>query len=119
VTARTPAQIADAAAEEIRALNHALYADIAQPSDAYSIVGNLSHLASMLPQALTMIRGAVQELEREGGLYSDRGTLADDLARAYDGLEQAAADAQTLHRAITRAHAGLSHIWTHVGGEEG
>jgi hypothetical protein len=118
VTARTPAQIAEAGAESIRQLNHALYADLAYPGDAYSIVGNLTHLASMLPQALTMIRGAVQKLERGGGLYSDHDDLADDLDRAYEGLEQAANDAQTLYESIGRAHAGLGHIGTQDGGEE-
>jgi hypothetical protein len=40
----------------------------------------------MLPQALTMIRGAVEKLEQDSALQSDRDTLADDLARTYDGL---------------------------------
>lgn len=118
MTARTPARIADAAAEEVRALNHALYADIADPSDAYTIVGNLSHLASMLPQALNMIRQAVEKLERGGQLRSDQDTLATDLDRAYEGLEQAAADAQTLYGSLSRAHAALSHIGMQDGGEE-
>lgn len=105
-----PAELAGGAAEFVRSLNHALYAGFATPGDAYSTVGELSRLVSMLPQALTMIRGAVEKLEREGGLRSDRNTLADDLARAYEGLEQAAADAQTLYGSLSRAHVGLSHI---------
>ena len=106
----TPAEIAESAAESIRALNHALYAGLPYPGDAYTTVGNLSHLASMLPQALNMTRAAVEKLEGAGGLYSDRGTLPGDLVGAYAGLEQAAADAQTLYGSLARAHAELSHI---------
>jgi hypothetical protein len=101
---------AEAAAESVRAINHDLYNGLAFPGDAYSLVGNLVHLVSMLPQALTMTRQAVERLERDADLYSDRGTLADDLARTYDGLTQGAADAQTLYETLARAHAALSHI---------
>jgi len=115
----TMAQLAaTAAAESIRALNHTLYAGFDQPGDAYSTVGGLSHPVSMLPQALTMIRDAVQTLERSGELRSDRDTLTDDLALAYEGLEQAALDAQTLYESLARAHGGLSHIGMQDGGEE-
>lgn len=117
MSARTPAELASRAAEDIRAINHALYDGIAYPGDAYSTVGNLTHLVSMLPQALTMIRSAVEKLERTAALYSDRGTLADDLVAAYAGLEQAAADAQTLYGSISRAHAALSHIGTQDGAQ--
>lgn len=117
MTARTPARLAEAAAESIRSINHALYAGLEYPGDAYSTVGCLSHLASMLPQALTMIRDAVRNLEDSGLLRSDRDTLPEDLGRAYEGLEQAALDAQTLYESLGRAHAGLGHIGTRDGAE--
>lgn len=101
---------AEAAAESIRSINHALYTGLDTPGDAYALVGHLAHLASMLPQALTMTRKAVERLERDSDLRSDRDTLTDDLALAHEGLEQAAADAHALYVAITRAHGGLSHI---------
>jgi ribulose-5-phosphate 4-epimerase/fuculose-1-phosphate aldolase len=114
MSARTDAPLAvvaaEAAAENIRAINHALYTGFDTPGDAYTLVGHLAHLASMLPQALSMTRKAVDKLERDSDLRSDRDTLAEDLALAYDGLEQAAADAQTLYGSINRAHASLSHI---------
>jgi ribulose-5-phosphate 4-epimerase/fuculose-1-phosphate aldolase len=121
MSARTDAPLAvvaaEAAAESVRAINHALYTGLDNPGDAYTLVGHLAHLASMLPQALSMTRQAVERLERGGDLRSDRGTLANDLAAAYDGLEQAAADAQTLYGSINRAHASLGHIGTLDGGE--
>lgn len=117
MTGRTPAELARTAAEDVRFLNHVLYDGIAYPGDAYSTVGNLTHLVSMLPQALTMIRSAVEKLDRDADLYSDRGTLTADLAAAYAGLEQAAADAQTLYGSISRAHAALSHIGLQDGAQ--
>lgn len=115
MTARTPAEHASAAAESIRQLNHALYAGFAEPADAYTIVGALSQLAMMLPQALTMIRDAVQTLEIHSQLRSDRGDLTEDLDAAHEGLGKAADDARALYESINQAHAGLSHIGLEVG----
>jgi hypothetical protein len=101
---------AETAAESIRALNHDLYNGIDTPGDAYTLVGQLARLASMLPQALTMTRQAVEKLERDADLYSDHGSLPDDLARSHEALTQGAADGQTLYETLARAHAALSHI---------
>jgi hypothetical protein len=121
MSARTDAPLAvvaaEAAAESVRAINHALYTGLDTPGDAYTLVGHLAHLASMLPQALDMTRKAVDKLERDSDLRSDRDALAEDLAIAYDGLARAAATAQALYDAINRAHAGLGHIGTQDGGE--
>jgi predicted HAD superfamily Cof-like phosphohydrolase len=113
---RTPAGLADTAAENIRAINHELYNGLPTAGDAYSLVGNLARLASMLPQALNMTRGAVQKLERGGQLRSDQDRLVDDLARTYDALEQAAVEAQALYESIARAQGGLGHIGMQDGG---
>lgn len=115
MTARTPAGHATAAAESIRQLNHALYAPFADPADVYSTVGGLSQLAMMLPQALTMIRDAVQTLETSARLCSDHDDLADDLGRTYEELGRAVNDARTLYESINSAHGGLSHIGLEVG----
>lgn len=117
MSARTPAELADTAAESIRSLNHALYNGLPTPGDAYALVGNLARLASMLPQALDMTRKAVEQLQREGNLRSDHDALSDDLSRTYEGLEQTAADAQTLYGSLTRTHGALGHIGTTDGGE--
>jgi hypothetical protein len=112
---QTPTQLADAAAENVRAINHALYNGVDTPGDAYTLVGHLARMVSMLPQALTMTGQALAKLELDGQLWSDRGTLANDLALTDEGLQQAAADAHALYRAITRAHGGLGHIGTQDG----
>lgn len=113
----SPSELAGGAAEFIRSLNHALYAGFTTPGDAYSLVGELSRLVSMLPQALDMTRQAVEKLERDGNLYSDHKALADDLARTYDGLARAARDAQALYESIAPAHAGLGHIGMQDGAQ--
>lgn len=104
------AQSADAAAESIRSLNHALYAGFDTPGDACTVVGNLARMVSMLPQALTMTRSAVQKLADADHLRSDRGTLPDDLISTYDGLWHAASVAQDLHQVLGATHTALSHL---------
>jgi hypothetical protein len=64
----------------------------------------------MLPQALSMIRQAVDKLQRDSDLRSDRDTLATDLGLVHEGLQLAVGDAQALYTSIGWAHGGLSHI---------
>ncbi|HET6633992.1 MAG TPA: hypothetical protein VFH77_03085 [Streptomyces sp.] len=110
----TPAQYADNSAEAIRAINHATLdsprAGWEYPGDAYSLVGNLSQMAMMMPQAIGQIRDLIEKLHQAGTLRSDRGQLAYDLAATFDGLEAAQSAAELLHQALNRAHNGLGPI---------
>ncbi|MGY3685120.1 hypothetical protein [Streptomyces sp. TE33382] len=116
MTEKTPARLADDAYEALRALNHATLAptrgdeDWEFPGDAYSVVGNLSQAAMVLPQALEQTEALVKHLEASGNLRSDRNTLDTDLAATYEGLAEAKAAAQTLFEALNRVHSGLSPI---------
>ncbi len=114
MTAKTPAQLADTAGDAIRALNHATLSsprpDWEYPGDAYSVVGNLSYTAGMLPQAIEQIAQLLKRLEEENHLKSDRDTLAADLKAAHDGLTIAAGAAETLRGALDRAHNGLGAV---------
>lgn len=113
MTAKTPAQLADDAGEAVRAINHLTLSPRDgwwYPGDAYSVIGNLAHMAGMLPQAITQTRSLIARLDAEGRLRSDKDTLDTDLAAAYAGLEVAAAAAQTLHQALSRAQSGMSPI---------
>lgn len=113
MTAKTPAQLTDQAAETVRQLNHATRSpgdDWQYPGDAYSVTGNLAHMTGMLPQAIAQTRSLIARLDAEGRLRSDKDTLDADLAAAYAGLEVAAAAAQTLYQALSRAQNGLSPI---------
>lgn len=110
---QTPAQHADAAAEHIRALNHATQspqADWEYPGDAYSVVANLSQLAMRLPQAVQQIRQHIETLNAEGHLRSDKDTLDTDVAATLGGLDDAQAAAEQLYAALDRAHQGLGPI---------
>ena len=110
-----PPQIAQAAADALRALNQATLPwqrteDWRDPSDAHSTVGGLSTTALRLPQAIDQIGVLIQRLESEGHLRSDRGTLDSDLAEVYAGLGEAKVAAERLHQALNRAHSALASL---------
>jgi hypothetical protein len=109
---KTPAELADDAAEAVRGLNHATLSTRASgweyPSDAYSVVGALARTAAGLPQALDQIAALLTALD--GHLTSDRGTLSADLVTAYASLDDASAAAQALYAALNAAHSGLSPL---------
>ena len=109
----TPANNADAAAEAIRAVNHLTinrHDGWQYPGDAYSTVGNLAHMAMMLPQALEQIERLVVDLNETGHLRSDKDQLEHDLNETVRGLEEAQIAANKLYGALNRAHSGLSPI---------
>ena len=114
MTDKTPAQLADDAAEAIRAVNHltrSLGSEGWQyPGDAYSVVGNLSEAAMRLGQALNQVAAFVRELHDEGHLRSDKDTLDADVNAATGGLYDAFDASQQLYEALNRAHSGLSPI---------
>jgi len=111
---RDPAAIVDAAALEIRALNHRTLAAGGEgwqyPGDAYSAVGGLVQLAMMLPQALDQIGDLLEGMDIDGNLRSDKDTLTADLENTYGGLADAHDAAKKLYEALNRAHSGLSPI---------
>lgn len=115
---RTPAQLADDAAEAVRSLNHRTLSprpsdDWTYPSHAYSVVGNLAQMAMTLPQALDQIGAFIEVMDTEGNLHSDKDTLADDLQNTYGGLAEAHDAAKKLYEALNRAHSGLSPMGWH------
>lgn len=111
---QTPAQLASAAAESVRSLNHATLspgrAGWEEPSDAYDVIGGLDRAASMLPQALDQVWSLLSGLAADGHLGSDRGTVTADMAEARLALDEARAAAQRLNAALTRAHSATSHL---------
>ncbi|NED60209.1 hypothetical protein G3I15_04625, partial [Streptomyces sp. SID10244] len=73
---KTPAQLADDAAEAIRALNHATLSGRPgweYPADAYSVVGNLGTLVMRLPQVLEQLTEFVEQLHADGHVKADGG----------------------------------------------
>jgi hypothetical protein len=113
VSDKTPAQLADQAAEAIRAINHLTMSprdDWQYPGDIYSLVGNLSQMAMMLPQALDQASRLLADLNESGRLRSDKDQLERDLGEAFYGLDDARNAAQRLYGSLNRAHNGLGPI---------
>ncbi|WP_055526605.1 hypothetical protein [Streptomyces graminilatus] len=114
MTAKTPAQLADDAAEAIRALNHATMSTRPGwefPADAYSVVGNLRELAQRLPQLYGQIGVFIQRLAADDHIRSDKGgDGADEVTAAYDALMRAQDDAVTMEAALDGAHSALSPL---------
>lgn len=112
---RTPTQLADDAAEAIRALNHATLSardGWTYPGDAYSTVANLADMARKLPQAPGQLEGFVGAMEDAGRLQSDTGP--DDLPGRLLDFHRAMAGAITqsraLGQALDRAHQALGPV---------
>ena len=113
MTDKTPAQLSDSASAMIRQLNHATGSPRdgwEYPGDAYSTVGNLAHMAMMLPQAIDQITRFIVDLNENGHLRSDKDQLERDLDETVRGLEEARIAADKLYGTLNRAHSGLSPI---------
>lgn len=113
MTDKTPAQLADQAADAIRAINHLTRTPrdgFEYPGDVYSLVAGLSQMAMMLPQALEQASRLIADLNEDGHLRSDKNQLEHDLAETLLGLEAAGFAAESLYKGLNRAHSGLGPI---------
>jgi hypothetical protein len=105
----TPAGLADAAAEAIRALNHATLpgaGGLSYPGDVYSVLIALSVLAARLPQAL-----AQAETFLVAQLTAGRIVIVDGahIGHPDDAVAQAEAYLDTARAAAHRLHVDLDH----------
>ena len=111
---RTPAQIADTAAEEVRALCHATHpfkAGWRQPADISDTAHNLALVVDRLPQALQQLSAGLQDLHDKGAVRDDSGTSVDErVAAARRDLEAVRQALQVLQEPMRRATAHLSHL---------
>lgn len=112
---RTPARLADDAAEAIRRLNHATLSardGWRYPGDAYDTVACLARMAGGLGQALGQLEGFVGTLADGGRLTSDHGP--DDLPGRLEGFHAAMRTAEdharVLGHSLDRAHQALGPI---------
>ncbi|WP_371484912.1 hypothetical protein [Kitasatospora sp. NBC_00315] len=115
--AKTPAQLASAAADAVQALNHATFNTSYEdggwwwPSDAYDVVGGLDRMAGMLGQALDQIAAHVERLAQHDHIRSDKGgDGGEDVATALRALKSAQADAARLASHLGGAHSALSSL---------
>jgi hypothetical protein len=110
---REPATIAQAAAEEIRALNHrSLDAGaFEQPADVYRTVEALAALAHGLPQAIEQTWKQLRAMEQDGAIRMDNGT---DVSAEMEKIRLALSEARRLLATgggfLRDASAALSHM---------
>lgn len=113
---KTPAQLADDAAEAVRSANHAtLSADPALgwefPSDAYDVIGHLQAMARRLPQLFQQTEAFIGRLADGDHIRSDRGgNGAAEVNAALDALSRASTDAVAMAAALDTAHSALSPL---------
>lgn len=112
-----PAQHAEAAAEAVRALNHATLpctSPLAGPADIYDTLGSLATLAARLPQALSQLQAFLDTETDAGRVRVVDGEHAGDPAAAAatcgHWTDTASAAAHALQHALEQAHTALT--WT-------
>ncbi|MFC9589369.1 hypothetical protein [Streptomyces sp. NPDC056944] len=113
MTDKTPAQLANDAAEAIWAINHLTKSSRdgwQHPGDVYSMVADLARMAMMLPQALEQASVLVSDLAEAGKLRSQKDQLEYDVRETLLGLETARIDAEGLYIGLNQATSGLGPI---------
>lgn len=115
-----PARFLDAAAEDVRAFCHnsrSVDDEWIYPGHAYDAVGNLSHLAGMLEQAVEQSIRPVMYTYEHGRVLIDNGGDADQkvselVAARLDAMKAAAA----LTSALQRMHNAVSPMGLDTAG---
>lgn len=103
----TPDRHASQAADQARAFNHATITtgdDWQYPGHAYAAIGQLAHLARMLPQAIEQTALPVEHTHKAGRLLIDGGG---DPARAAEHLREAVKTAAEIAGLLAQA---LDHV---------
>lgn len=121
---RTPAGLADAAAQELRALTHITVEldAYAGPGQVSETVRALAQLAESLPQVLDQLIVALSMQVNEGRVGTDDGTDPDQrVLRAVELLGEARDRAAVLASGLGAAAEPLAHLGTPgaVEAEEG
>jgi hypothetical protein len=115
-------QYADTAAEAVRQINHETMSTgegWQYPSDAYSVVASLAHMARMLPQAIEQSGALVHRAAADGRLTHDNGADPErymEIFKACEGDAKAAAD--MLAAMLDTLHAALSPLGYRVDDEQ-
>lgn len=113
---RKPAAIAQAAAEEIRALNHRTLDEVAfeEPADVYRAIDSLRQLLQYMPQAIEQTWKHLRNMEQDEAIRMDNGA---DLSAA---MEEARQELNTARQSVASAANSLSRAaqpLSHMGGQ--
>jgi hypothetical protein len=109
----SPSDVADQAAEAIRALNHmTMDADTLEyPSDVYDVVTNLKLLTERLPQLFGQLAHWLWTEQEAGRIGHDAGKDAAVTVAGVDAhLVEAQDAARTLYDALASAHNELTSL---------
>ena len=112
--------LAHAVAESVRSLNHATLGGggLAQPADAYQVLGELALAASRLPQLLTQVGRWLNVALASGELGCDDGTdPAIAVSEAWMFLSDARTAAAALARDLDHAQQQLAAVHGNVQAE--
>lgn len=110
---REASTIADAAAEEVRALNHRTFDTEAfnEPADVYRTVNNLTRLVHGLPQAIEQTWKRLRMMEQDEVIRMDNGTsVQDEMEEARQQLGEARRLLAEAGSQLDRATQTLSHM---------
>jgi len=116
------AEVADAAAEAIRVLNHGTggFDALEMPGDIDRLLSALATMASRLPQLFMQLQNNLTRITAAPGLYDDRGqdpSVA--VARAAMSLGGAHGAAHALWEALDAAHQASAHLGVSDEGSDG
>lgn len=104
--------LADRAAEAIRALNHLTRNDgLGYPSDVYDIIGSLQLMAQRLPQLFSQLGAYLITEGNEGRIRHDHGEPEwPSIDGVLNGLTNASEAADRLAAALASAQSAASHL---------
>jgi hypothetical protein len=117
---RTPSQIANAAADQVRQLNHRTLDPKAftQPGDVSDVADSVATLLERLPEALAQMQAGLCALEEHDAIRLDdvppgsvsARDVSDRVAIVQSALGDAREDLSRAHATLKRATGPLSHM---------
>ena len=113
---RTPREVADAIAEDVRTLNYLTGAGsepcaLDYPADLYEVIAGLKIAAQRLPQLLGQMGAWLQDEHASGRVAHDHGQDPGEyVAAVADALQRASDDAVALAAALDSAHEACSGL---------
>lgn len=112
-TQATPSQLADQAAEAIRALNHITRSgdSLQYPSDVHDVVANLKIMNQRLPQLLTQLAGFLAAEHAAGRIAHDTAAPpGPHLIETIQALTEASQGAANVAIALDQAHSACGGL---------